>query len=75
MAETAKIEIGGKKFEFPIIKGTEGDLGIDITSLRGTTGYITLDEGYKNTGSCQSNITYLDGEQGILKYRGFSWVL
>ena len=72
MADTAKIEIGGKKFEFPIIKGTEGDLGIDITSLRRTTGYITLDEGYKNTGSCQSDITYLDGEQGILKYRGFS---
>ncbi len=60
-----------KEFEFPLIKGTEEELGIDIKTLRAKTGLITLDPGFKNTGSCVSNITYLDGEDGILRYRGY----
>lgn len=71
MSETAKIEIDGKSFEFPIVTGTENEKAIDIKSLRGTTGYITLDPGFKNTGSTSSAITYLDGENGILRYRGY----
>ena len=73
MSKTASLEIDGKKYEFPIIKGSEDELAIDIKALRGATGgVITLDPGFKNTGSCQSAITYLDGEQGILRYRGYS---
>ncbi len=73
MSNTATLEIDGKKHEFPIIKGTENELGINIKALRGGTGgLITIDPGYKNTGSCESAITYLDGEQGILRYRGYS---
>ena len=60
-----------KKYEFPLIKGTEDELGIDIKTLRAETGLITLDPGFKNTGSCVSNITYLDGEDGVLRYRGY----
>jgi len=67
----ATLTIEGKNYEFPIIIGTEGDKAIDITKLRGTTGYITLDSGYMNTGSCNSEITFLDGEKGILNYRGY----
>ncbi len=73
MSEIATIEIEGKKYEFPIIKGTENEVAIDIKALRGSSsGVITLDPGFKNTGSCESAITYLDGEQGILRYRGYS---
>lgn len=73
MANTATIEIDGQKHEFPLIEGTENEIAIDINSLRGDTGgYITLDPGYKNTGSCESAITFLDGEKGILRYRGYS---
>lgn len=73
MSEIATIEIDGKKYEFPVIKGTENELAIDIKALRGASGgVITLDPGFKNTGSCQSAITYLDGEQGILRYRGYA---
>ncbi|RFC54996.1 citrate synthase [Brumimicrobium aurantiacum] len=71
MSETAKLEIGGKTHEFPVITGTENEKAIDIKTLRGTTGYITIDPGFKNTGSTQSAITYLDGENGILRYRGY----
>lgn len=71
MSETAKIEIGGKTYEFPVITGTENEKAIDIKKLRGTTGYITIDPGFKNTGSTTSAITYLDGENGILRYRGY----
>jgi citrate synthase len=71
MSETAKIEIDGKTFEFPVVTGSENEKGIDIKQLRGTTGYITLDPGFKNTGSTKSSITYLDGENGILRYRGY----
>ncbi len=73
MSEKATIGINGKTYEFPIIKGTENELAIDISSLRSSTdGVITLDPGYKNTGSCESAITFLDGEKGILRYRGYS---
>jgi len=73
MSEIATIEIDGKKYEFPVIQGTENELAIDIKALRGASGgVITIDPGFKNTGSCQSGITYLDGEQGILRYRGYA---
>ena len=71
MSETAKIEIGGKTYEFPVITGSENEKAIDIKTLRGVTGCITLDPGFKNTGSTTSAITYLDGENGILRYRGY----
>ena len=72
MADKAIIEYQGKRFEFPVVKGSENELAIDIKTLRSTTGLITLDPGYKNTGSCSSGITFLDGEKGILRYRGYS---
>ncbi|WP_179335871.1 citrate synthase [Winogradskyella costae] len=73
MSDKATLEINGEKYEFPIITGTEKEVAIDIKSLRGSTGgVITLDPGYKNTGSCESAITFLDGEKGILRYRGYS---
>ena len=72
MSEIAKIELDGKTFEFPVIEGTENEKAIDISKLRDVTGYITLDPGYKNTGATKSSITYLDGEKGILHYRGYS---
>ena len=70
MADFAKLEIDGKTIELPIIEGTEGEHSIDITNLRGQTGYITHDPGYANTGSCRSAITFINGEKGILRYRG-----
>ncbi len=70
MAEYAKLILEGKEYELPIIVGTEGEKAIDITRLRADTGYITLDSGYMNTGSTRSAITFLDGEKGILRYRG-----
>jgi citrate synthase len=66
----AKIELDGKTYELPEVVGSEGERAIDISSLRSTSGYITLDESYGNTGSCISNITFIDGEKGILRYRG-----
>jgi citrate synthase len=72
MSEIAKIELEGKVFEFPVITGTENEKAIDISNLRQATGYITLDTGYKNTGATTSAITFLDGEEGILKYRGYA---
>lgn len=71
MAETAKIELSGKSYELPVIGGTEDEKAIDINNLRQETGYITLDSGYKNTGATVSGITFLDGEAGILRYRGY----
>ncbi|MFH4967093.1 citrate synthase [Gaetbulibacter sp. M240] len=73
MADTATLEINGVKHEFPVVTGTENEVAIDISKLRATTkGVITLDSGYKNTGACESAITFLDGEKGILRYRGYS---
>ena len=70
MSRTAKLELDGKSYELPIVEGTEKELAIDISSLRAQTGYITLDDGYGNTGSCKSAITFIDGDRGILRYRG-----
>jgi len=72
MSETAKIIVEGKEYEFPVIVGTEGEKAIDISKLRDLTGHITLDIGFKNTGSTKSAITFLDGEEGILHHRGYS---
>ncbi len=71
MAEKAVLRIGDKEYTFDIVEGTEGEKGIDIRELRSRTGLITLDSGYMNTGSCESSITFLDGENGILRYRGY----
>ncbi len=70
--ETAKLELNGETYELPITVGSEGEIGIDIRALRGQTGAITLDSGYGNTGSCTSSITFINGEKGILRYRGYS---
>lgn len=70
MSNTVKIEIEGRTYTFPVVVGTEGEKAVDISGLRQQTGYITLDEGYVNTGACRSAITYIDGERGILRYRG-----
>ena len=71
MAKLAKLSYDGKSVEFPLVEGTEDELGIDIKTLRAATNLITLDPGFKNTGSCQSAITFLDGEKGVLRYRGY----
>lgn len=70
MAETASLQVDGKTIELPVIVGTENEKALDIQKLRAQTGYITYDDGYGNTGSCLSNITFIDGDEGILRYRG-----
>jgi citrate synthase len=70
MSKTAKLEIDGKAYELPVIIGSEGEHAIDISALRQTTSHITIDDGYANTGSCHSAVTFIDGERGILRYRG-----
>ena len=72
MSDTARLILDGQEYEYPVLTGSENEKAIDISKLRGTTGYITMDPGFKNTGSTQSGITYLDGENGILRYRGYS---
>lgn len=69
-AGVARLELEGKSIDLPLVVGSENEVGVDITQLRAKTGAITLDDGYGNTGSCQSAITYIDGEKGILRYRG-----
>jgi len=71
MSEKAKISIEGKEFELPIITGSEGEKAIDISKLRALSGYITIDPGFKNTGATTSGITFLDGELGVLRHRGY----
>jgi citrate synthase len=68
--KTAILKLDGKEIELPVIEGSEGELAVDISELRAKTGFITLDNGYMNTGSCLSSVTFLDGERGILRYRG-----
>ncbi|HKU44661.1 MAG TPA: citrate/2-methylcitrate synthase, partial [Polyangiales bacterium] len=68
---TAKIIFEGKEYELPVIEGSEKEKAINITDLRKQTGLITLDPGYGNTGSCTSSITFIDGDKGILRYRGY----
>lgn len=72
MSKTAILELDGKRYEFPVLVGSENEVAIDIEKLRALTGAITLDPGYKNSGACQSAITFLDGENGVLRYRGYS---
>ncbi|MFC7444639.1 MULTISPECIES: citrate synthase [Mesoflavibacter] len=73
MSNKATLEINGEKHEFPLIVGTENEIGIDIKALRSVTGGVTtIDPGYKNTGSCESAITFLNGEEGVLRYRGYA---
>ena len=72
MDENIEISFGGILHKFPIIHGTEGEKAIDISSLRKQTGLITIDTGFKNTGSTKSSITFLNGEKGILRHRGYS---
>ncbi|MFV0458993.1 MAG: citrate synthase [Actinomycetales bacterium] len=67
---TATLDLDGTRYQLPVVEGTEGELAVDISHLRADSGYITLDDGYGNTGSCESAITFIDGEKGILRYRG-----
>jgi citrate synthase len=67
----AKIDLDGKELELPLRVGSEGEVGIDVTALREQSDAITYDPGYGNTGSCESAITFIDGEKGILRYRGY----
>ena len=70
MSNQAKLELDGKSYTLPTLTGSENEKAVDVSSLRANTGYITIDDGYGNTGSCVSNITFIDGDQGILRYRG-----
>ncbi len=70
MSTAAKIEVDGKTFSLPVVEGTEAEKAVDISNFRSQSGFITLDDGYANTGSCLSKITFIDGERGILQYRG-----
>src|SRR5438132_5776494 len=70
MDKSAELKLDGKTYELPIVEGTEKERAFDISHLRSQSGYITLDDGYANTGSCLSEITFIDGEKGILRYRG-----
>ncbi|MGB5927778.1 MAG: citrate/2-methylcitrate synthase, partial [Cyclobacteriaceae bacterium] len=72
MSNVAELKVDGKTYELPITEGTENERAIDISQLRAQSGLITIDPGFKNTGSTTSAITFLDGEQGILRYRGYS---
>ncbi|MCF8145715.1 MAG: citrate synthase [Deltaproteobacteria bacterium] len=71
MEKTVKLVVNGNTYELPLVIGTEGEMALDIANLRQETGLITLDPGYANTGSCKSSITFMDGERGILRYRGY----
>lgn len=71
MSEFAELQVDGKSYKLPVIEGTEQEKGVDISKLRAESGFITVDTGYKNTGATQSSITFLDGEKGILRYRGY----
>ena len=71
MSDAGRLQVGGREIDLPVVVGTENEHAVDISKLRAQTGYITLDDGYGNTGSTTSAITFLDGEQGILRYRGY----
>ena len=71
MSKTAKIVLDENEHVLPVVTGSENENAIDISKLRASTGYITIDPGYKNTGATKSAITFLDGEKGILRYRGY----
>src|SRR4051812_35430297 len=69
--QEGRLHLGDQEIALPIIEGTEGERAVDVSKLRAQTGFITLDEGYVNTGSTTSAITFLDGEAGVLRYRGY----
>ena len=71
MATTASLKIDDKEYPLPVIIGTEGEKAVDTRALRTASGYVSFDQGYGNTGSCESQITYLDGDNGILRHRGY----
>ena len=71
MSRYAELSFEGKTVRLPIVEGSEGEIGIDIAALRKETGAITLDPGFGNTGACTSRITFVDGENGVLRYRGY----
>ena len=71
MAESASVSLDDKDYQLPVITGSEGEKAIDTRKLRKDSGYICYDQGYGNTGSCMSEITYLDGDKGILRHRGY----
>src|SRR5436309_3692844 len=70
MENTAELKVNDKTYRLPTLEGTEKERAVDISALRNESGYITLDDGYGNTGSCKSAVTFIDGEKGILRYRG-----
>src|ERR1700744_1020245 len=70
MSNEAKLELDGKVFTLPTVTGSEQERAVDVSSLRSNTNFITLDDGYGNTGACVSKITFIDGDKGILRYRG-----
>ena len=70
MSNIAELKLDGQTYTLPVVEGSEHEKAVDISALRSQTGHITLDDGYGNTGSCQSSITFIDGEKGILRYRG-----
>ena len=72
MEQKAELHYNGEVYEIPVVTGTESENALDISKLRGQSGLVTLDRGFKNTGSCESAITFLNGEEGILRYRGYS---
>ena len=71
MTPQATLKLENQDYSFPVIVGTEGEKALDIRNLRNESGCITYDEGYGNTGSCQSAVTFIDGEAGVLRYRGY----
>jgi citrate synthase len=71
-AQTARLQLAGQEFQLPVVEGTEHERGLDISKLLAATGCTTLDEGYANTGSTTSSVTFLDGDRGILRYRGYA---
>ena len=70
--DNAKLELNGNSYDLPVTVGSEGEVGINIRKLRAESGAVTLDTGYGNTGSCESSITFINGEEGILRYRGYT---
>ena len=71
MSDSARLDLGDQQVDLPIVVGSEGERAIDVTKLRSQTGYVTLDPAYVNTASTTSSITFIDGEKGILRYRGY----
>ena len=71
LTQPASLKVGERSLELPVLRGSEGETAIDISALRAQTGAITLDNGYGNTGACKSAITFIDGDKGILRYRGY----